>query len=176
MTRLCLAALLILAWPAGAAQALVTRGGTPEDHAALKGIADAWFAAYARGDAAAVANIYDENARIMSENDASSVGGAKLRERLEQGFENNVTAFASELEEIEVQGRGAGAWAYIVGLYAARSTPKAGGATKVYGGRFFILLRNTPQGWKVWRDIDNATPDAAALIAKLKAEAGAVSP
>ena len=62
-----------------------------------------------------------------------------------------------------------GELAFIVGLYAASNTNKADGSSKVYGGRFFILLHRTPGGWKVWRDIDNFTPDADSLIAKLKA-------
>lgn len=153
---------LSVAFPA---VAIERRGGTDADYKAIEDIAGSWFAAYGRGDAATVADIYDPKARIMSEGDPSRVGNAGLRERLEKAFVTTTTVFASDIEEIEVDGR----LAYIVGLYAAKSTPKAGGEAKVYGGRYFILLHRNAAGWKVWRDIDNFTPDADPLIAAVKA-------
>ncbi|MDX2225354.1 MAG: nuclear transport factor 2 family protein [Rhodospirillaceae bacterium] len=160
-----LAALAMAAWPGDAAQALDKRGGTDAEYAEIQAIADNWFAAYGKGDAATVADIYDPAARVMSEGDAAYVGNAGLKERLEKSFAVTRTTFFHEIEEIEV----AGNLAYLVGLYAARNAPKTGGEAKVYGGRFFIVLRRTDRGWKVWRDIDNFTPDADALIAKAKA-------
>jgi ketosteroid isomerase-like protein len=153
-----------LALPAAAVE---KRGGTEADYKAIEDIANRWFAAYGRGDAEAVTSIYDVNARIMSEGDPSRTGNAGLKERLAKSFQTTSTVFASDIEEIEVGGR----LAYIVGIYAAKSTPKAGGEAKVYGGRYFILLHRTNAGWKVWRDIDNFTPDADALVAAVKAGA-----
>ena len=146
------------------AHAIERRGGTAADYAALEAIAEKWFAAYGVGDAAAVADIYDVDTRIMSEGDVSHTGNAGLRTRLEKAFAEGTTVFTSELEEIEVRSE----VAFIVGLYAAKSTKKADQTSKVYGGRFFILLHQTDQGWKVWRDIDNFTPDADPLIAKMQ--------
>ena len=146
------------------AQAVEYSGGTEADYNAIQAIADTWFDAYRRGDADAVANIYDNNARIMSEGDASYVGSSILRERLRGAFNRSTTVFDSDIEEIAVNGT----WAFIVGTYAATSTPKAGGDSRTYGGRFFILLHQTADGWKVWRDIDNSTPDADALIARMR--------
>jgi ketosteroid isomerase-like protein len=164
-----IAALAAAALSGGSALAVDKRGGTAAEYAELEAIVDRWFTAYGRGDAATVADIYDPAARVMSEGDASYVGNAGLKERLEKSFATTRTTFFHEIEEIEV----AGNLAYLVGLYAARSVPKGAGApageAKVYGGRFFIVLRRTDVGWKVWRDIDNFTPDADALIAKAKA-------
>ena len=150
-----------LGW--GAAWTLEKRGGTEADYQTLEALAAHWFEAYSRGDAPAVADIYDPGARIMSEGDASFLG-ADFSSRLEKSFAAASTRFESELEEIEVSGE----LAYIVGLYAAKNTNKSTGDSKVYGGRFFILLHRTERGWKVWRDIDNFTPDADELIARLK--------
>ncbi len=157
------ATLFVFTCPASAVE---YSGGTEADYAVIQSIADSWFAAYRRGDADAVADIYDENARVMSEGDASYVGSAILRERLRGAFQRSTTVFDSDIEEIAINGT----WAYIVGTYAANSTSKESGESSIYGGRFFILLHQTAQGWRVWRDIDNATPDADALIARMRGE------
>ncbi len=159
----CLCAMLLVASPT---KAIEFSGGTDADYAEIQAIADNWFDAYRRGDADAVADIYDGNARVMSEGDASYMGSSILRERLRGAFERSTTVFESDIEEIAVNG----SWAFIVGTYAATNAPKDGGDSSTYGGRFFILLHQTADGWKVWRDIDNSTPDVDALIARMRGE------
>ena len=87
------AATLVGAAIAPSSHAVERRGGTEADHQALSALADRWFEAYAQGDAAAVADIYDPHARIMSEGDVSFTETDGFRVRLEKSFAETTTVF-----------------------------------------------------------------------------------
>ena len=158
-------ALIVIGGPIPA-QAVEKRGGSEADYRQIEALVDRLVVAFTEQDATTVADIYDSNARLMSGGVPSQVADAGLKERMEQSFAEASSVFETTIEEIEVGGE----LGFIVGLYAMGTT-KADGATQVVGGRFFLVVHRTDRGWKIWRDIDNLTPDADALIAKLKADA-----
>jgi ketosteroid isomerase-like protein len=50
----------------------------------------------------------------------------------------------------------AGDLGYAWGVYSYRQTPKAGGDTTPFEGKFMTLYRRTDAGWKIYRDAFNA--------------------
>ena len=89
---------------------------------------------------------YDSNTHIMPE----GLGCFRNPDEIRAYFSESIGAVelevVNDLEEIEVNGT----WAYLIGLFAAKVTPKNGGASEVIGRRYLILLRKDPDGaWRV---------------------------
>ena len=150
---------------AGSTSAVELRGGTEEDYAALTNLVETWIQSYGSGDIETMMPYYDGLTRMMPEGDGSFRSLEEIRGYFNESIGAVDLEVVYDLEEIEVNGT----WAYLIGLFAAKVTPKGGGASEVIGRRYLILLRKDPDGtWRVLRDIDNSTTDTEPLIAKLK--------
>ena len=152
------------------APALATewRGGSAEDRAAMAAIVEVWKNAYATGDGQAVADGYDPGGFVMAEG-APIAGPDTVSRNLTRTFETNTIDMLLDVEEMEFNGT----WAFLNGRFASKRTPKDPASTAephYHAGRFFTLLRKTPDGWKVWRNMDTSSPDAADMLAELKAK------
>lgn len=149
------------------------KGGNAEDRTTLTALAGKWMTAYAAGDIATLMTFYDGDTRMMPEGLSNFRGPDQIRAYFKEGIEAASLRVENRLEEIEINGSDAGAWAYLSGVFAAEATPRGGGDVMYVGGRYFILLRKADDGrWVVLRDIDNATKDADALIEILKSAKG----
>ncbi len=147
------------------ASAVELRGGTEQDYAALADLAETWMQTFGSGDVEKLMPYYDDKTRMMPEGLSNFRGPDDIRAYFKESLGGVDLDVVNNLEEIEVNGT----WAYLIGVFAAKATPKTGGASDFIGGRYMILLRKDPDGaWRVLRDIDNSTTDTAPLIAKLK--------
>ena len=150
---------------ANTASAVELRGGTEEDYAALTSLAETWMQAYGLGDLETLMSYYDGQTRMMPEGLGNFRGPGEIRAYFKEGMDAVDLDVVNNLEEIEVNGT----WAYLIGVFAAKATPKNGGASEIVGGRYLILLRKDPDSaWRVLRDMGNSTTDTAPLFAKLK--------
>ena len=152
---------------AAAAQATEWRGGSAEDRATMAAIIEVWRTAYATGDGQAVADGYDPGGFVMAEG-APIAGPETVSRNLTRTFENNTIDMLLDVEEVEFNGT----WAFLNGRFASKRQPKDAAADAepyYHAGRFFTLLRKTPDGWKVWRNMDTSSPDANDMLAELQA-------
>ncbi len=148
------------------AQATEWRGGSEEDRAAMAAIVETWKKAYATGDGQAVADGYDPGGFVMAEG-APITGPDVLGPRLSKTLETNTIDILLDVEEVEFNGT----WAFLNGRFASKRQPKDAAADAepyYHAGRFFTLLRKTPEGWKVWRNMDTSSPDANDMLSQLK--------
>tara|TARA_B110000438_G_scaffold295218_1_gene337880 strand:+ start:3011 stop:3532 length:522 start_codon:yes stop_codon:yes gene_type:complete len=158
----CAAGLIVMA---GTASAVELRGGTEQDYAALSDLAETWMQTYASGDVKTLMPYYDSHTHMMPEGLRKFRGPDEIRPYFKESIGAVDLVVVNNLEEIEVNGT----WAYLIGVFAAKVTPKDGGESGFVGGRYMILLRKDPDGvWRVLRDMDNSTTDTAPLISRLK--------
>ena len=149
-----------------AVQATEWRGGMPADRVAMEKIIESWKKAYATGNGQVVADGYDPKGFVMAEG-APITYPDKLGPNMAKTFANNTIDMILDVEEGEFNGT----WAFIQGTFASKRTPKdikPGDEPRYHAGRFFTLMRKTPEGWKVWRNMDTSSPDANSLMAQLK--------
>ncbi len=141
------------------------RGGTEEDYVALGNLVETWMGAFGSSDIETLMSYYDDDTRMMPEGSSYFRSPDEIRTFFNENFGAVELEIVNDLAEIEVNGT----WAYLIGLFAAKVTPKNGGASEVISRRYLILLRKDSDGaWRVLRDIDNSTTDTVPLIAKFK--------
>ncbi len=124
-----------------------------EDVAAIKALSDDYLAALNAGDAAALADIFAEDAILMPVSAPALVG----KEAIQSGMQTFVDQFTSKLtgstEEVEV----AGDWAFSRNSYTGTVTPKAGGEPTEIKLKLLTIYKRQPDGsWKNYRGIGNS--------------------
>lgn len=160
---------------AGPSLAIERRGGSEADYADIQAFHDRSIAKYNAGDVAGSVDDYLPQLRVLNTKSTKITGRDQLQANMQKGMAASQSKLVSEIEEMEVNGSGMGAWAYIVCRFAAVSIPKdkSKPASDVSDGRYIALLKKTEAGWKVLLDIDNGADGAAPdLVAKLKKEIG----
>jgi ketosteroid isomerase-like protein len=158
------------------AHAMQQRGGTPADYAAILEMHDRAVAASNAGDVNAALDFYLDRLRVAHTQSTKIEDKAHLAEEMKASRAKGTPYLVSVIEEMEVSGPEADAWAYVICRYAATTIPtdKTKPIGAVVDGRYIALLERTPQGWKVLLDIDNGAPGAAPdLIARVKKELAA---
>jgi uncharacterized protein (TIGR02246 family) len=116
----------------------------------ITAIEDRIQAAFAAGDADAVAAEYTEDALLMPPNSPSLVGRAAIAEVYRPAFKDLKISLKTEVQEVEV----AGDWAFLRGLFTTTATPKAGGETRVNHGKYLVVARRGADGvWRFARDM-----------------------
>lgn len=115
-----------------------------------------WAAAWAAGDAAALAEFYAEDAVLLPQNQAPIVGKAAIRAGYERFLEQFGVRGSSEVVELEVGGD----WAFMRGTYATAVFLKQGGApmAKDRGNWIWIAKRQADGSWKILRAIGASEP------------------
>jgi uncharacterized protein (TIGR02246 family) len=81
------------------------------------------------------------------------VGIAKIQKEMQPLFDLfNITNMSIDAEEVRILGD----WAYTHGAYEFEMTPKDGGKTKSYSGKFLDILEKQVDGsWKIAIDCHN---------------------
>jgi uncharacterized protein (TIGR02246 family) len=125
----------------------------PEDVAALNAARAAFMAAYEKGDAEAIGELYAPDA-ISEPNGQPTI----------KGREAIVASVKSMFEQVSVkpvltpdETRTLGNVGLDRGTYIVTVTPKAGAPPSSTQGRYMVVFVKLPDGsWKVSRDMDNA--------------------
>ena len=143
------AAALLLATRTQADPACVSDG---PDVQAIRAAIDRYVAAVDKEDVDTLANTYDDDVRFMIEGGPTHGGGG---ERARQNF---TAMFATTkmhyiVQEDEVTA--CGPIAYDSGTVLFRMTPKSGGAMHEAKLRFLEIWRKGPDGWKIYRMMNN---------------------
>lgn len=109
----------------------------------------AWSAAFAKGDAQAVAAIYSANGQVLAQGSDPVKGTADLIKFFQGTFAEGVASVALTTLEVVGQGR----YATEVGSYVMKD--KAG--KEIDHGKYMELWRLDHGAWKLHRDIFNSS-------------------
>ncbi|WP_239492565.1 SgcJ/EcaC family oxidoreductase [Luteitalea sp. TBR-22] len=125
----------------------------PADLAAIKAAREGFMAAYAAGDAAAIGQLYTENAVSEPNHQPSLKGRDAIVASLEAMFAQVMVKATLTPDET----RTLGAVGLDRGRYSVTVTPKAGAPPTTTEGRYLVVYVKGEDGkWRVSHDIDNA--------------------
>jgi uncharacterized protein (TIGR02246 family) len=141
-----------------AAPAAATAAGSGAAvRAAIEATEKQWSAAFLKGDAAAVAALYTDDAATVPPAGEWFRGRDGIT-KLEQAQLDsvNVTAREDVTEEVTVTGDD---YAVEIGHYAWSGTAKKGGGARGESGRYMVLWKKGADGtWKLYRDLGATAP------------------
>jgi uncharacterized protein (TIGR02246 family) len=109
----------------------------------LKDTEDAWN----RGDLVTVASFYDENATFIGK-EVTRGGPDQIVARYKRGYPTREAMGTLTFSEIEVRALSE-RYALANGKFSLKRTAAGGGDTS---GRFTLVLRKTPAGWRIIHD------------------------
>ena len=150
----------LLALPA---QAYERSGGTEADYKALEQIGDAWAEAYRNEDLEGLVDLYTEDAWVMARRQPLRRGHEELRAffgGLIGQFDLDVQFY---MEELVVDDDFAHSIARFALTYGA---PDGAPAINDHGRALILYTRGDDGKWRIWRDMDNVTPDAEGLSSR----------
>ncbi len=128
----------------------------PEDTAevrqAIEAINKQFADAVKRGDAAAVAALYTEDARLLPPNGPTLVG----REAIQNFFQSNIDAGVSDLQLTILEVGVVRDLAYEIGQYALTIQPEEGEALRDQG-KYVVIWKRENGEWKLDVDIFNSS-------------------
>ena len=158
MTAVCLLMLGACA-PAPEPPKPAPAGPTPADTAAINKLRDDFLAAFNANDAVKVADLFSEDAVMLPADRPAAEGRAAI-----QAYEQSIfSAFKAGITLGSQETQFEGNWAFDRGTYEMTLAPKAGGNEMKVSGKYLVLIKRQPDGsWKVFRDMDNSMPTAAA--------------
>jgi uncharacterized protein (TIGR02246 family) len=134
------------------------RGGTETDYAAIDEIEVQWQAAYGARDFEALADLYTEDGWVMARRRPAMRGREEIRDFFASVAEDTKLAVTFDVEEMEVIGR----YAWNVARFALTYQSMSGGDPVHDFGRALIVYKKGDDGqWRIHRDMDTPTPDAA---------------
>ena len=114
--------------------------------------------AFNKGDAAAVANMYTVEARVLPPNAEMVEGRANIQKFWNGAISAGFKMVSLETTHVETQGN----LAVEVGRYTI-TTPGSGGVTTTDKGKYVVVWKREGQSWKLATDIFNTnTPLATA--------------
>jgi len=126
----------------------------PADPAPINDLRARFAAAYNAGDAAAVAELYTDDAVVMPDHHAAVVGKAAIQQYLQGLFAQYTANLTITPGDTEITGD----LAHEHGTFAMTVTPKAGGNAMTDNGNYLVILRRQADGsWKIHHDIDNSS-------------------
>ncbi|RME66831.1 MAG: SgcJ/EcaC family oxidoreductase [Alphaproteobacteria bacterium] len=127
------------------------------DIAALQAIGKTWEEAYRAGDVETLRGLYTKDAVVMPRHRAALVGIDAILEFFAHAAAAYDTAVIDVTDETQVMGD----VAIMIGRFWLDGTPKGDAPPFKDAGRYLIVLKRTAgDGWKIYRDIDQRTPDA----------------
>jgi len=147
MTR---ATILFLALAACAAEP------APPDNSSLEDFSMKWRAFYEAGDFEAMQDLYEPDAWLMTRDQPARKGVDEILAYFEASRETGAKATISfEYEDETIEGD--------IAVKVAKwwlESPKAIGEPVRDSGRSLVIFKRGKDGiWRLWRDIDNHTPD-----------------
>ena len=110
-------------------------------------------AAYERGDAAAMAAMYTRDAVIFPERSAAIAGRPAIQRYWTPGKGRRITSHEIKPQRIEVDGN----HAYDHGTYVV-SGERDGTAWGPFEGKYLVVWRREPAGWRIHLDMWNSGP------------------
>lgn len=142
-----------------AAPATATLAGAPaSDAAAVRQAIEAnnarFAAAAVRGDTAALASFYADDAILMMENVPAAHGHEAIAKSYSAMTAMKLASFRLDTKDLIVSGD----YAIETGAYELQGAPPAKGAKAMHGvGKYLVLWRKQPDGsYKILRDIANS--------------------
>lgn len=112
--------------------------------------------AFKRGDAAAVASLYAEDAKLLPPNQRTARGREAIRQFWQGVMDMGVKEADIEIQEVEAQGD----TAYEVGRYTL-TIQQGNGERASDAGKYVVIWKRQGDGWKLAVDIFNSdTPTA----------------
>lgn len=152
LMALCLA---LMAFPAAAT----------DDRQAIVDQAGLWSVTYAARDLDALMALYEPDAWVMLGGQPALKGREAVRAYFAGAFAGPAAHNSIDLAVEDV--RLFGDIAQLVSLFRVTAKTDGASAARVYTGRSLLLYRKGANGrWRIWRDIDNSTPDATAKAFK----------
>jgi uncharacterized protein (TIGR02246 family) len=144
-----------------ACQAPAPEAPPPVDVAALTDAIQArekeWSAAFLAADAAAIANLYTEDAATIQPSGEWRRGRAAIAQGMQPQFDTTTFSAREDITE-EVIPVGPD-FAFEIGHFSSMGTPKAGGAARTASGRYIVLWRKDADGvWRAHRDLGADAP------------------
>jgi uncharacterized protein (TIGR02246 family) len=112
--------------------------------------------AFNKGDAAAVANMYTIDARLLPPNSAMVEGRANIQNFWQGAITAGLKMVSLDPMTVEAQGN----IAVEVGRYTA-TAPAAGGATTTDKGKYVVVWKRQGGNWKLAVDIFNSDMPAS---------------
>jgi len=136
-------------------------GGTAalagEDGRAVRGVIDAFAAAFARGDVAAIRPLFTPDAVVYPSNDRDRIGWEDIAAYWAPPFASLRIALQVDLHGLSL----CGDLAVAEMVTRAEITPKAGGATALKRYRDMVVLRRDGGVWRIHRNLSQAYPETA---------------
>ena len=151
----------VLLFTLAACQAPAPEAPPPVDVAALKDAIQArekeWSAAFLAADAAAISNLYTEDAASIQLSGDWRRGRAAIAEMMQPQFDSaTFTAREDLTEEVIPVGPD---YVFEVGKYSSTGTAKVGGKEISATGRYVVLWRKDADGaWRIHRDLGADAP------------------
>jgi uncharacterized protein (TIGR02246 family) len=120
--------------------------------AEVESVVQGIIAADNAGDLEAVLAHYTDDAVLLPPNGPIVDGKEAIMQRYRAGFEQFRFEVAITLKETKISGR----WAFNRGVTQGRLVPLDGGEARSLNDRYLMILRQTPEGWKIARLIWNS--------------------
>jgi uncharacterized protein (TIGR02246 family) len=134
------------------------RADSDADIAAIRASGDEWIAAFRTGDIEALMALYMPDALVALHGKPALRGIAAIRAYFEPGMGKSDVEFILDIEEIQVHGN----VAHLVSKYWYTAVPRDGSEPYRDAGRSALIYKRDDDGhWKIYLDIDQATPDVA---------------
>ena len=128
-----------------------------KDIAAIEQVAQRWIDLYTAGDLDRLMTLYTDDAIVALHGRPAMRGVEQIRNFFAPGMGKSRVTFEIDIEEIQVHGD----MAHLLSKYYLTAEPKSGGDVYRDAGRSLIIYkRNADNEWKLYLDIDQATPDA----------------
>ena len=124
-------------------------------HTVVTGLNSSWNEAFNRGDASAVAALYDEKATLSAGNGKTLVGRSEI-EKLFKGFIDG-GVHKHTIDIVEVYGNGD--FAYEVATWSAKGREKDGKEPAFGGVLTNVFERGTDGKWKSMSHVWNVSTD-----------------
>ena len=136
--------------------ALLVACDAPVDNSSLDNFGSTWSQAYEAGDFASMRNLYEADARLMTRHQPAKVGVDEILSYFENSRKSGAKAeITFEYEEEIIDGD----YAFKISKWWLES-PQAVGEPARDSGRSLVIFKRGNDGiWRLWRDIDNHTPD-----------------
>ena len=117
---------------------------TAEDIQAVKAASERWVDAFNQGDAAAIAGLYTEEAKLLPPNSSIVVGREGIQAVLQGFFDAGAGDYQSTDLELSVSGD----MAYVVGKQTVTIQPEEGEAISD-SGKYVVILKREKGSWKI---------------------------
>ncbi len=129
-----------------------------DDRADIEAAAEQWIVVFKAGDIDALMRLYMPDALVALHKQPALRGIEAIRAYFAPAMGIAEVEFRLEIEEIQVHGD----VAHLVSKYWYTSVPLDGGETYRDAGRSALIYKRDTDGrWKIYLDIDQATPDVS---------------